>query len=546
MVRVTTQPVHGSPAVAAPAARREPVVAGGAAAPPDPRALVARVRRLRLALPLLIAVVVAAHQGWAAFVQAPEAPLHRFATGLLVYGLVGPLVTYRTLDWIARSAAAQAEAEERARQGERALASITSGSADAILGLDTEGIIRSWNRGATEILGFPADRVVGRPIDAVLPPRLQPHGALAHIRQRLETHGYVRGGQVRCRRMDGGAVPVDMTQTLLRDESGRVVGSSLILRDMSARVAAERAILARSRDLEDRVAERTRQLEASGEQLRRQNDQLEAANAELSRLDALKDEFVALVSHELRAPLANIQASVELLRMRVGRADAAAPRPPLDPADEAKLDLVAQEVERLGRLVRGVLDVSRMQAGRVELRTAPVPPGELCAAALARVDVGDHPVAVAVEAGVPPVRADFDRIVQVLVNLLENAAKYSAAGTAIDVGVRRGPTGEAGDGAGPAGGPDGAAGPDDVVFAVTDRGAGIPFDERERVFERFHRVERGDDRETYGHGLGLHIARGLVEAHGGRLWVASAVGEGSTFAFALPVAAADVDEDGAA
>jgi len=491
--------------------------------------LIARVRRLRLVLPPLIFVVVVAHQAWLALVQVPQSPLHQLLAGVLVYGLIAPLVTHRTLDWIAHAAEAQTEVKARVRQGERALASITNSSADAILSLDTDGIVQSWNRGATEILGFPADRIIGRSVDAVLPPLLQPHGALALIRQRLESHGYVRGGQVRCRRMDGGTVPVDMTQTVLRDEQGRVVGSSVILRDMTARVAAERAVLAVNRQLEERVAERTRQLEASGEQLRMQNDQLEAANAELSRLDALKDEFVALVSHELRAPLTNIQASVELLQMRDRRpgrsgADLQAHDDARDEIDRLdKLEIIGQEVERLGRLVRGVLDVSRMQTGGFQLRTAPVEPGELCAAALARVDLGARAVSLAIAPGLPPVLADFDRAVQVLVNLLENAAKYSPEATPIDVDVVRGGAVEAGA----------------IVFAVTDRGIGIPADEQGRIFDRFHRVARGDDRTTYGHGLGLHIARGLVDAHGGRLWVESVAGQGSTFAFTLPVASED-------
>jgi signal transduction histidine kinase len=230
-----------------------------------------------------------------------------------------------------------------------------------------------------------------------------------------------------------------------------------------------------------------------------------AANEELTQLDRLKDEFVSLVSHELRAPLTNINASVELLL---------AEDPPAK--SRAKLEIIGQEAQRLTRLVQSVLDVSRIQAGRLELLTAPVEPAALCRAAIAR-QPADRPWRLDVARGTPPVLADAERVPEVLGNLLDNAVKYSEPGTAVDLSVR--PLGE-----------------DEVLFAVADHGIGIAPDELARIFERFHRVERGDARDTYGHGLGLYIARRLVEAHGGRMWAESTPGTGSTFLFTLPVA----------
>lgn len=526
-----------APPAAPPAGRADAAAPASVAPPPPPapppadiaarrRALVV-VRRLRWALPLAILAFVVAHQvleeqwlggglwGRGGGVTAPVGgALPRLLSGLLVYGVAGPLVTFWTLDWIARTLARQAETEARLRHGERHLASITAGSADAILSVDLGGIVRSWNRGAAEMLGFAADEIIGQPAARVLPERLQPGGGLGRVRDRLAAAGFVRGVQARCRHKDGHTVPVDMTQTRLWDDDGRPAGASIVLRDMTSRIAAERAILELNRALEARVAERTEQLAAATAELEAKHDALAEANAELSRLDQLKDDFVALVSHELRAPLTNINASVELLETGA-----------LDERQRGKLAIIGVEAARLTRLVKGVLDLSRIQAGRFALDLGPTDAADLVAAAVRRLGDDDRArLAVAIAPGTPPVWADRDRAAEALGNLLENAVKYSPAGTPIAVDVA----------------PAAAADADDpraaVAFAVTDRGRGIPAAEQARIFDRFHRLERDDARETYGHGLGLHIARAIAEAHGGRIDVASRPGEGSTFALRLPAA----------
>jgi PAS domain S-box-containing protein len=463
------------------------------------------VQRLRLVLPIAIFLFVVVQQAWETrVVDSWPAPL-RFAEGVLFYGLVGPLVTFWTLDWIARAIVAGEAVEARARQGERDLASITSLSADAIFSLDTADVIQSWNRGAEEILGYGAGEATGQHAAMLLPERERQRGELALIRDRLLAEGSLRAFQTERRRRDGVTVPVELTQTLLRGEDGRFTGSSVILRDITERLASEAAIRELNRDLEARVAARTAELGAVTEALRATNAELLAANAELTQLDALKDEFVSLVSHELRAPLTNINASVEL-------ALAAAPPPAL----EAKLAIIGQEAQRLTRLVKSVLDVSRIQAGRLVVLPAPAEPAALLRAALAG-QPQDRPWSLDVAAETPQVLADVDRVAEVLANLLDNAVKYSAPGLPVALAAR-------------------PLGPGEVLFSVTDRGVGIPPEELARVFERFHRVERHDARATYGHGLGLYIAQRLVEAQGGRMWAESVPGAGSTFLFTLPVA----------
>ncbi len=469
------------------------------------RRVVDAVKRLRWALPLAIALTVVVHQAWESLAYESWSPAQRFLEGVLIYGVVGPLVTYWTLDWIARAIETREAIEARVRRGERYLASITSGSADAIFSLDTEDVVQTWNRGAEEIFGYPPGSIIGQHVGVLVPESLRRRGDLASIRDRLFADGFVRGYRTRRLTHDGREVDVELTQTLLRGEDGGIIGSSVILRDETDRIAAETAIRRLNQELEARVAERTRQLEAAGTALRANNDALVAANHELKQLDALKDEFVDLVSHELRAPLTNINASVELL-LSNGMPDGA----------RTKLEIIGHEASRLTRLVQGVLDISRIGAGRLKLLKAPADPADLCRTALMQLGAADRDWRVHIAPGTPAVMADADRVVQVLGNLLSNAVKYSPAASRIDLTV------------GPA--PGGA----DVLFSVTDEGVGIPAEEVDRIFERFHRVERHDARETYGHGLGLYIARKIVEAHGGRIWVETTPGAGATFLFTLP------------
>ena len=506
----------------------------------EPRLVLGIVRRLQVLLPVAIMLFVVVHQAVQSLLLPDEAVGARFLVNVAVYGLVGPWVTWRTLGWIAKRLEQQSAAEARAGRDERFLAAIAAGSADAILGLDADGFVRSWSRGAREILGYAEAEIVGRPVAELMPPGLQPHGNPALIRRALEERGYLRGLQARCRHKDGRVVAVDLTQTLVRAEGGAPLGSSVILRDMSTRIEAEREIMTLNRQLEARVVERTRQLEEASAALRERNEALRAANAELEDLDALKDEFVALVSHELRAPLTNVRASAELLLAREE-----------DPAKRDKLEIVGQEAERLARLVRGVLDASRMRAGRFTVKPAPIEAGELVRASMTRLsEEMVARVCLSLQDTSPGphwVLADAERVGEVLDNLLDNALKYSPPGSTIEIVV------------GPNAAPKASSGPvtvetsktgmvgngrvtketvtkETVQFAITDHGIGIPPEETERIFDRFHRVERGDAKQTYGHGLGLYIARQIIEAHGGTLVVRSRQGEGSTFLFRLPAA----------
>ena len=231
--------------------------------------------------------------------------------------------------------------------------------------------------------------------------------------------------------------------------------------------------------------------------------------SERQAVERMKDEFVSVVSHELRTPLTSIRGALGLLTSGlVGT---------LPERGQRMLEIAVNNTDRLVRLINDILDIERIQSGQVTMQR------QLCDAAPLLIQATEEMQAMAEKAGVIlsmsshsiPLWADPDRIVQTLTNLVSNAIKFSPEGGRVWLTVTR--HGE------------------EAVFAVKDQGRGIPSDKLESVFERFQQVDASDSRKKGGTGLGLAICRSIVQQHGGRIWVESALGEGSTFYFTLPV-----------
>ncbi len=221
-----------------------------------------------------------------------------------------------------------------------------------------------------------------------------------------------------------------------------------------------------------------------------------------------KTTFISIISHELKTPVAIIKGYAGTLR----REDAT-----WDPETLRKgLEVIEEESDRLDRLITNLLEASRIQAGALKLNLAPVQLVGLVEKLVEefRTQTDRHTFEVNFPADFPPVWVDYERIRMVLSNLLSNAIKYSPRGGTIRVG--------------------GWAEPERVVLYVADQGIGIPETEIPHIFERFYRVDNRLSRTTTGAGLGLYLARALVEAHGGEIWVRSRPGEGSAFYFSLP------------
>jgi two-component system phosphate regulon sensor histidine kinase PhoR len=235
--------------------------------------------------------------------------------------------------------------------------------------------------------------------------------------------------------------------------------------------------------------------------------------SELRRLQRIRAEFVDNLSHELRTPLTSVRLLTETLARDLERSD-------LPPRIREGIQKIDVETGHLVQMVNELLDLSKIEQGAAPLHLAAVDLEAVVRASLDRLRLFAERQGVTLRAQLPDalplVRGDEERLAQLLINLLHNAVKFSSAGSAVTVRARR----ERGS----------------IVVAVEDHGAGIPRGELDRVFERFYKVDKARIRGTGGTGLGLSIARHIAEAHGGRVWVESTEGAGSTFSFALPVA----------
>jgi signal transduction histidine kinase len=229
----------------------------------------------------------------------------------------------------------------------------------------------------------------------------------------------------------------------------------------------------------------------------------------LQQLDQMKSEFVSLVSHEFRAPLTNMRGALELMGDTC---------PAVNPTCTRMIGIVEEQASRLGRMVEDVLNVSRIEAGGLVLTFQAVDFNAARDQVLAEFAARDQPHRFRTAEGPSGLRlwADPDRLHEILTNLVDNAVKYSPHGTEILIG------GEAREQTG--------------VISVADSGPGIPPQELSQIFDKFHRIDTGDSKETYGYGLGLYLCRRLVEAMEGRIWVESGQGQGSMFRFELPLA----------
>jgi signal transduction histidine kinase len=259
----------------------------------------------------------------------------------------------------------------------------------------------------------------------------------------------------------------------------------------------------------------SRRLEQQSHELEAATGELRAANARLQELDRLKDDFISTVTHELRTPLTSIRAFSEILN----------DNPELDPAQRARfVAIIVKESERLTRMINQVLDLARLESGRAEWHTSALDLKEVIEDAQATTSqlLQEQGVQLRLElpAQIPPVLADRDRLLQVLLNLISNAVKFCdrEAGR-IDIAVQ--------------------VLPEALRVDVRDNGCGIDPADQQTIFEKFRQAGDNLTEKPQGTGLGLPISRQIIEHFGGRLWVQSARGQGATFSFTLPLGQAN-------
>jgi two-component system sensor histidine kinase KdpD len=288
--------------------------------------------------------------------------------------------------------------------------------------------------------------------------------------------------------------------------------------------------------LSARAKRRAEEAEAARREIERLYRELQSAFERASQAEALKQSeklksaLLDAVTHDLRTPLTSIKASITTLIDEVrGRTEGEYPVKLDSESRLEMLEVIDEESDRLNRFIGGLIELARIEAGELRLRRRWGAVDEIISTALARAEpfTQGHKVEVDIETELPVVRVDERAVSEVVYTLVDNAAKYSPSGTSILISARR-----AGDGM--------------IRMTVEDQGEGIAVGLRERVFDKFFRATRDGDISTHqpsGTGMGLAIARGIVEAHDGKIWIESgAGGKGTRVAFTLPIGDEEIPE----
>jgi signal transduction histidine kinase len=355
--------------------------------------------------------------------------------------------------------------------------------------------------GFIEIIQGGAAGVVGRTLVDLVPELVGSEPALddilAGVLPRLELAWINREAS------NGRDLYLTMVELPHRDEQGRIVGLLHLVEDCS-----EAGLL------KQHLSQSRNELRLAQEQLALQNLELATANAELQRLDELKSVFVSVAAHELRTPLAAIQGYVEMLIDEdVG---------PLTESQREYLAIVQDGGQRLLHITSSLLDVTRIEAGRVNLVLQPTDLSALARSVAAeyRRLLESKALRLVFESApeLPLALCDPTRAAQIIGNLVSNAIKYTPQGGNLHIAVAL--TSEEGF----------------LQVSVADDGVGIARDDHDKLFRRFFRAANAATMGASGAGLGLYITRSLVELHGGRIWFESQLGEGSTFYVTFPVA----------
>ncbi len=367
------------------------------------------------------------------------------------------------------------------------LAAIVESSDDAIVSKTLQSVILSWNRGAERLFGYSSDEAIGRPITILIPPERVDEEA--QILTRIIRGEHIEHFETVRVRKDGGRIHVSLSVSPIRDATGTVIGASKIARDITHRKSLE------ARNLELRHRE-------------------ELARQEAEAASRAKDEFLAMLGHELRNPLSPIVTALQLMKLRGGG------------GMERERAVIERQVGHLTRLVDDLLDVSRIARGDVALKEELVVIAEVVARAIEiatpLLDQRMHVLDVDVPRTLV-VKGDSVRLSQVFSNLITNAAKYTPSGGRLTVR--------------------GTQEHDEIIIRVRDTGIGIAPSVLPHVFDLFVQERQAIDRSQGGLGLGLTIVRNLVERHHGTVSAHSdGPDAGSEFVVRLPRARVAMEE----
>jgi PAS domain S-box-containing protein len=413
---------------------------------------------------------------------------------------------------LSKEIAGRERMEKALRVSEATYRRIFESLQDLYYQIDNEGIIRVLSPSLTRLAGWEVEELTGRPVTDVYADPSDRQGLM----DALSRNGFVRDYEVLLKKKDGTTINGSLSAQLILDEQGHPTGLGGILRDITERKQVEEEIRRTNRRLEEATAR------ASEMAVR-----AEAANH-------AKSEFLANMSHELRTPLNSIIGFTEVvLDKHFGD---------LNESQEEYLGYVLQSSRHLLSLINDILDLSKVEAGKMELSPSPFNPSDLLKGSLGVIKEKalKHRIALSADFDELPelIEADERKLKQIIYNLLSNAVKFTPDGGTVVLAAASGKKGDLLTGATPAGAMDNGCAGDGpcLMISVSDMGIGIREQDFVRIFNPFEQVDSSAGRRFQGTGLGLSLTKRLVELHRGAIWVESA-GEhkGSTFRVLLPL-----------
>ncbi len=362
---------------------------------------------------------------------------------------------------------------------------IVERSPDGIITLDLDGVVISCNIAAATQVGFPKNELIGKPFTelGLLEKKDIPRNQ-AMFTSTLQDEA-VEPLEINVIRKDGSSFFAEIRINPLK-ENGRTMGVQAITRDVTEQKQAE-------------------------EELKKSKRKIELQNIKLKKLDELKSSFLNVASHELRTPVTPIKGYLQmLLNQKIGS---------ITEEQKKILKIIQRNTNRLNHLIQDILDISRLESDTMrfipEKADVKTMVEETVETMQSSADVKNIKINLELKDDIPELTIDKERIKQVIINLLNNAIKFSPDSSSINVKTGREK--------------------DDILFEVQDFGRGVPEDKQIKIFETFYQVDSKGDRKFGGVGLGLSISKGIIQAHSGDIWVESTLDKGSTFRFTLPL-----------
>lgn len=388
---------------------------------------------------------------------------------------------------------------------------------DAIVSIDEEGIVKIWNLSAERVFGYSRNEIMGKSITIIIPDEYKKkhEEGLKRFLQTDQAKIIAKSMVISGKTKEGKDIPIELSLSCQRIENNRYSFTGII-RDRTFEVNAKKELLANAKELKEYS-------QALEEKIEVRTIDLRKVNKKLQEMDKLKTELLSIVSHELKTPISAVLGFADLINRRLN--DIIFPHvntkngKVLESINKVQknLDTIILEGRRLIDLINDLLDITKIEAGKTEWGMEPVLGADIIERAIAlthsSVEQSGLELISEIEDGLPDVVGDRNRLEQVVINLISNAMKFTEDGS-ITCRARKINN--------------------ELVISVVDTGKGIPDVDQEKIFERFKQTGKQLKGKPKGTGLGLSICKEIVKYHGGRIWVESEMGKGSTFSFTLP------------